>query len=109
MGAGRMDVRFPPTLERLVTAFCSDYERRRAAIADGSVGMRIEMEYKYLNYRIFEGAAEIVGRDFAELYIEEIGRNVGYANSRHPASGEACYKREKREVKISIARKLHLL
>ena len=109
MGAGRMSEVCPATLDRLVTAFCADYERRLSAIADKSVSMRVEMEYKYLNHRILEGAAEIVGAELAELFIDEIGRNVGYVNSRHPASCEASYKREKREVKLSIARKLHLL
>ena len=109
MGAGRIVVSLPLTLDKLVVAFCADYGRRREAVAEGSMGMRTEMEYKYLNHRIFEGAAEVVGAELAELYIEEIGSNVGYANSKHPASCEAGYKREKREVKLSIAKKLHLV
>jgi hypothetical protein len=109
MGAGRESMSLPLTLDKLVGAFCADYGRRREAISEGSVGIRTEMEYKYLNHRIFEGAAEIVGSELAELYIDEIGRNVGYANSKNPASCEAGYKREKREVKLSIARKLHLV
>ena len=109
MGTRRISDACPATLDRLVTAFCADYERRIDAIEKKSVSMRVEMEYKYLNHRILEGASEIVGVEYAELYIDEIGRNVGYANSRHPASCEASYKNEKREVKISIARKLHLI
>lgn len=108
MGAGRVRG-CPPTLDRLIVAFCADYERRKEAIAEGSVPMRIEMEYKYLNHRIFEGAAEAVGARYAELYINEIGKGVGYANSAHPASCESSYKTEKQQVKLGIAGKLHLL
>ena len=109
MGAGRVTDVCPATLDRLIVAFCADYSRRSCAVAENSVSMRTEMEYKYLNHRIFEGAAEIVGSRLAELFIDEIGRNVGYVNSAHPASCEASYKSEKRAVKLSIARKLHLL
>ena len=110
MGAGRMnEVEYTKTLDRLISAFCQDYERRRSAIESGKLPIRTEMEYKYLNHRIFEGAAEVVGAQFAEIYINEIGSGVGYAKSDHPASGESSYKREKREVKLAIAAKLHLL
>ena len=110
MGAGRMSVgAMPETLERLIVALCADYMRRKRAVAERSVGIRTEMEYKYVNHRILEGAAEIVGAELAELYIDEIGRRVGYVNSAHPASCESSYKTEKGEVKLSIARKLHLL
>lgn len=107
MGAGRLD-RCAASLDRLIVAFCADYDRRKLAIELRSVSTRTEMEYKYLNHRIFEGAAEIVGAAYAELYIYEIGSGVGYANSRHPASSESTYKREKQEVKHRIAEKLHL-
>lgn len=110
MGAGRMnEVEYTKTLDRLISAFCQDYERRRSAIESGKLPIRTEMEYKYLNHRIFEGAAEVVGAQFAEIYINEIGSGVGYAKSDHPASCESGYKREKREVKLAIAAKLHLL
>lgn len=109
MGTGHLSTACSPTLERLIGALCADYQRRCRDIDLGRVEVRVEMEYKYINHRIFEGAAEIVGPEWALLYIEEIGRNVGYVNSAHPASSEASYKREKREVKLSIARKLHLM
>lgn len=100
---------FSPSLDRLVTAMCADYDRRCKDIRGGKVALRVEMEYKYMNHRIYEGAAEIVGSEYALLYINEIGGRVGYAKSDHPASCEASYKNEKREVKLNIARKLHLI
>ena len=110
MGTGRInEAEYTKTLDRLILAFCQDYERRKCAVAEGRLSIRTEMEYKYLNYRIFEGAAEVVGPEFAELYINEIGSGIGYAKSDHPASAESGYKREKREVKLAIAAKLHLL
>ena len=100
---------YTPTLDALVVALCRDYERRAVAVASERVTPRTGMEYKYLNYRIFEGAAEIVGERYAALYINEIGRKIGYASSAHDAVCERVYKEEKQEVKINVARKLHLL
>ncbi len=112
MGAGSMrrrDCGYTPTLDALVVAICADYARRETAIREEAVSLRTRMEYKYLNYRILEAAAEIVGERYAMLYIEEIGSKTGYARSKHDAVGEGLYKEEKREVKINIARKLHLI
>lgn len=100
---------YTDTLDALIVALCLDYERRKNAVELGSVSSRCGMEYKYLNYRIYEGAAEIVSERFAPLYINEIGRKIGYAATEHPAISESQYKRDKFEVKINIARKLHLL
>lgn len=97
------------TLDELVVAFCADYERRKSCVLDGSVGARCSMEYEYINHRIWEGAAEVVGAGYAELYINEIGSKTGYANSKHTAATESTYKLEKKEVKQNIARKLHLV
>lgn len=110
MGTAKLDCYgYTPTLDRVITALCGDYKRRQSAVAESLVSSRCTMEYKYLNYRIYEGAAEIVGTRYAELYIDEIGRNVGYAKTAHPAAGEQTYKTEKQEVKYNIARKLHLI
>ena len=109
MGAGRLSVTLPLTLERLITAICADYERRCEEIVGGRVNVRVEMEYKYMNHRIFEGAAEIVGSELASAYINEIGSRTGYVNSRDPSSSEGRYKSDKKEVKLNIARKLHLI
>lgn len=108
MGAWRISEGLPLSLDKLVVAFCADYERRRSAVEKHSVDIRTEMEYKYLNHRIFEGAAEVVGPSYAELYIKEIGSGIGYAKSEHPASCEQSYKREKQKTKLNIAKKLHL-
>ena len=73
MGAGKLKhYGYTDTLDKLIVAFCADYPRRKAAIDVEAVSPRCTMEYKYLNYRIFEGAAEIVGTDYAELYINEM-------------------------------------
>ena len=100
---------YTKTLDQLVVALCADYERRKSAIGIEAVSPRCAMEYKYMNYLIFEGAAEVVGTSFAELYINEIGRKIGFAATKHPAVTEQTYKLEKQEVKINIAKKLHLI
>lgn len=110
MGIRKLEAHgYTPTLDRVIIALCADYDRRKSAVAQKLVNPRCTMEYKYLNYRIYEAAAEIVGAAYAELYIDEIGRSVGYAKTAHPAAGEQTYKTEKQEVKHNIARKLHLI
>ena len=112
MGTRRIDrtaCGYTPTLDALVVALCADYARRANAVESERVTPRTGMEYKYLNYRIYEGAAEIVGERYADVYINEIGRKIGYASTKHDAVSERTYKEEKQEVKINVARKLHLL
>ncbi|MBR2930909.1 MAG: hypothetical protein IKC32_06735 [Clostridia bacterium] len=99
---------YKDTLDALVGALCADYERRKDAMTLGSVNKRCAMEYKYINYLMLEGAAEVVGERYAELYINEIGRRIGYAKTEHPAVDENTYKLSKQAVKMNIAKKLHL-
>ncbi len=109
MGAGSMKPRvFSTSLDSVITALCADYDRRESAINEGSVSPRIAMEYKYINYNIFTASAEIVGEKYALMYIREIGNKQGFASSEHDAVCESTYKIEKRDVKINIAKRLHL-
>ena len=96
------------TLEELVVALCLDYSRRERHIEAHSVSHRTETEYKYLNFKIYDAAAEICGERYAPIYIEEIGRRIGYAKSRTHLS-EVTYKRYKNLIKMNIARVLHLI
>ena len=59
-------------LDLLVTASCLDYTRRKRAIESGSVSRRIDTEFKYYNFKIFDAAASVVGEKFAEIYIAHI-------------------------------------
>lgn len=97
------------SLDGVIVALCSDYPRRAEALAAGTGERLTLMEYKYLNYKMAEGAAEIVGERFAIPYITEIGRRIGYASSVADCISETTYKLKKLEVKLNIARKLHLL
>ena len=96
------------TLDGVVVALCRDYARRCEAIEKSAYTARTLMEYRYYNLKIFDGAAEIVGEDAAENYINEIGEAKGYANSEISDVSEPTYKRKKCEVKRNIAIKLHL-
>ena len=96
------------TLDKLVVALCRDYQRRREAIAASAYTARTLMEYRYYNLKIFDGAAEVVGKDAAEKYITEIGEAKGYANSEIHEVSEYAYKKKKSNVKRNIAVKLHL-
>ena len=67
------------------------------------------MQYRYLNYKLYNAACEVAGEDDALLYLEEIGDGTGYANTELLDVSEATYKSIKREVKINIARALNLI
>lgn len=101
-------VGYRDTLDRLVIAFCKDYFFRKSVIESSECSKRTRMEYEYINGRIADAAREVVGDDF-EVYIEEIGESRGYAGSDILDISESTYKNYKKEVKINIARKLHLI
>lgn len=97
------------TLDYVIVALCLDYHRRKQAISEGSYGKRTLMEYRYINFRIYEAAVETVGEGVAERFIYEIGRKTGYAKSELYQMSEVSYKRKKYELKRAIAEKLHLV
>ena len=102
------DIGYRETLDFLVVAFCRDYFSRKRELERGECSRRTRMEFQYINGRIADAAREIVGSDF-EIYIREIGEAVGYAYTQAVGVSESSYKTYKREVKINVARKLHLL
>ena len=106
MGVG---VEIEETLSRLVVALCADFGRRCALIESGKVVRRVEMELRYLNAKIYDAASEVVGEEYAENIIYEIGNKIGYARSEISAWSESTYKIYKREVAINIARRLYLI
>lgn len=97
------------TLSALVTALCADYNRRAEIINDRSRERRLRMECRYINMRIFEAAAEVAGTALSNIFIDEIGRSVGYASSEAVILSESTYKDYKRRIRIGIAKKLHLI
>ena len=109
MGLGYLKtIGYRDTLDALVVAFCRDYFHRKHAIEDGKCSPRTRMEYEYINRRIAEAAREVVGTDY-EIYIKEIADGAGYARSSVECISESSYKTYKKEVKVNIAKKLHLL
>lgn len=99
---------FSDTLDYLIIAFCRDFKTRAEAIKNKSSNRRTLMEYEYINRRLVAAAQEIVGDEYG-IYIEEIGEKIGYAYSKIEDISESAYKEKKKEVKLNIARKLHLL
>ena len=109
MGVGYVnDNGFSETLDFLIIALCRDFETRERSIKEKSCNRRTLMEYEYINRRIMDAAREIVGESYG-IYIKEIGERIGYAYSRIDHLSETDYKIKKREVKLNIARKMHLL
>ena len=99
---------YDDTLDGVIVALCRDFERRETAVGDGKCSTRTSMEYKYINSRLLGAAMEIVGED-ARAYIHEIGERVGYAYSAIDQISESTYKQAKKEVKLNIAKKLHMM
>jgi hypothetical protein len=57
---------------------------------------------------VFDGAGEISGGALAEIFINDIGKGIGYNSSKIYGMGENTYKSYKAEIKSNIARKLSL-
>jgi len=96
------------SIDELVIALCRDYERRKRLIDERLSSFRTDTEYRYLNFNMFDAAAEIAGDRYAELYIYEIGRRTGFARSAISGCSEVTYKKYKKEIINNIAKKLHL-
>ena len=108
MGNGNKVNEREGSLDMLVCALCRDYERRRRAMLSPGISFRAAAELRYINFKIHDATAEIVGEEDAELYIREIGEHIGYAYSDVPDICERTYKTRKRAALTNIAKKLHL-
>ncbi len=97
------------SLDALIVALCRDYFRRKTAIEERAVVRRTDTEFRYYNFKIYDAASLVVGEENAEIYIEEIGKKVGYAKSKMDFLSEVTYKKRKRAVMDSIASALHLV
>ena len=98
------------SVDLLITALCLDYFRREEAIENHGVSHRTEIEFRYFNFKIYDGCAEIVGEEYCEDFIREIGMKVGFAKSAlADCMGEQKYKNLKRSEKKKIAEALHLI
>ena len=97
------------TLDSLVCALCRDYPRQREAIEKGTAEKRVDTEYRYYCFKIYDAVAEIVGERLAELFIKEIGNRIGYAKSELYYYSEKYYKETKLRVKLNVAKRLHLI
>ena len=100
---------YTDSVDMIVVGMCQDYERRREILSLGYASRRVELEFKYLNFKINEAVMEIVDERLALPYIKEIGGRIGYAKSEIDCVSESTYKIQKKEIKINIARKLHLI
>ena len=96
------------SLGALVKALCADYERREELIRGGEIPRRVDTELRYMNYKIYDAAAEIAGEKFSKLLIYEIGAGVGYAHTKIDTVSECTYKLYKKLAKENIAKKLYL-
>ena len=95
-------------VDAVVVALCADFSRRQAAIEARCSPVRVDMEHRYLNFKIHEAVRRVCkSEDEAEILIEEIGTQTGYARSRTDDC-ELTYKRRKRRAMDAIAEALYL-
>ena len=93
----------------IIVALAAHFEMREAAIRKKNVAPRVRMEYVYINSKMLDAALEVVGENYAKEFIKDIGREVGYANTKIDAFSETNYKKCKQAIKRKIAERLHLL
>ena len=103
------DAKIAKGVEAIVVALCFDYDRRRQVIEEHTASSRTDAEYKYYNFKIFDAAAEVIGERYVNVFINEIGRKIGYAKSKINFMSEVTYKKYKQLIKENIAKKLHLI
>ena len=96
-------------IDLVAVALCADYERRKRFIDNRLGERRVRMEYAYINSKIFDAASEIVGQNEALIYIEEIGRRIGYAHSALEYVSETTYKINKAQIKENILKKIYYI
>ena len=96
------------SLDNLVVALCMDYKRREGIILERMADRRIDNELRYINFKMFDAAAEIVGEANAASFIKEIGYGIGFVNSSEHYMSEGTYKKYKALVKQNIAKRLYL-
>ncbi len=96
-------------IANIVEALCAHFETREDAIRSRSVSPRVRMEYVYINSKMLDGASEVVGESYAKSFIIDIGRGVGYANTKIDAFAETSYKKSKQAIRRKIAEKLYLI
>lgn len=106
MGNTRM---ISPTVDGVVVALCADYTRRKHAIEEKRICRRTDTELRYLNAKIFDAVAEVVGEPLAEQFIKDIGCRIGYANTKLDCMSEVTYKNMKKQARELIAVRLHLV
>lgn len=98
----------PKGLNKLIVSMCADYSRRQNVIENRTAPFNVIMEYRFLNYRIMNAALEVAGSRDALIFINDIGKNIGYAKSDICSLSESVYKERKEGVKQNIARRLSL-
>ena len=107
------DMRCGGRIDRLIAdiviALCADFFRRRTAIEEKSVSHRTDTEYRYLNFKIHDACAGVVGEELCDSFIRFIGGRIGYAKCDLDIMSEVTYKRYKHRATVAIALSLHLV
>ena len=93
----------------IVELLSRDYEWRKCVIKEKRMTPRVRTEYAYINAKLYSASQDIVGPQYADIFIHEIGNKIGFAKSRVDCMSEGTYKLYKTRIKLNMLRKLYLL
>ena len=69
---------------------------------------RVDNELRYINFKMFDATAEIVGEGRAAEFIREIGQRIGFVNAGEHYMSKVTYKYYKALVKKNLVKRLYL-
>ena len=101
--------RLPPALDRMIVALCGDYDRRAALLRTADAPPEVLESCASLNSAIDGAVAEVCEDGIRRQMLLDIVEGRGARRTPLYFLGEGTYKRRKRDVKLSIARRLKLM
>ena len=101
--------RLPLGVNRLVVAFCGDYDRRQDAIRKGSAPPETLAWFSHLNNAINVALADVCEASICTQMRKDIGDGRGARRTPIYFLSEGAYKKRKRAAKYRIAKQLKLV
>ncbi len=101
--------RIPKDVEKVITALCHDYPRRRRLLDKNLVGGNVRKFFLHINGIIDKALEEECEEGIRESMLEDLAENRGYRKSPIYCISQDAYYDRKRRLRISIARKLNLI
>lgn len=101
--------RLPLAVERMISALCEDYDRRRQALGEGMLDRGLLDEYRRLNDLIDDALEETCEPPLRPLMRSDLADRRGAFYTQAYWISEGTYKERKQMAKHAIAHRMHLL